>query len=50
MSIQEIIKKKKVNFYLLDKCWSVIQYNTMQEKENKLNDEEWKGLKKWWVN
>lgn len=40
-----IMKKKKVNVFMLSLTYSVVQYNVMVEKENKLNDEEYSFLK-----
>ena len=41
----DIIKKKKVNVFMLSLTYSVVQYNVMVEKENKLTDEEYSFLK-----
>ena len=40
-----IMKKKKVNVFMLSLTYSVVQYNVMVEKENKLTDEEYSFLK-----
>lgn len=41
----DIIKRKKVNVFMLSLTYSVVQYNVMVEKENKLTDEEYSFLK-----
>ena len=41
----DIMKKKKVNVFMLSLTYSVVQYNVMVEKENKLTDEEYSFLK-----
>ena len=45
--LERLLKKKKVNLFMLNLSFSVVQYNVMVEKENKLEEKEYKEIKKW---
>lgn len=45
--LEKLLKRKKVNLFMLNLSFSVVQYNVMVEKENKLEEKEYKEIKKW---
>ena len=47
--LEKLLKKKKVNLFMLNLSFSYVQYNVMVEKENKLEEKEYKEIKKWLV-